>query len=195
MLLDFTDKTMTVFQWGVVIGASLVAAGCDVRQRRIPNALTMPLLAFGLVWVTWLGGLAGLAEAAGTCVLLALPYVLLFIFVGGGAGDAKLMGAIGAWLGLRYGLTVLVCVMIAGGGLAIAKAISQKRLKFVLTGLFVSVYAIILFLMGQKTMRSASYGTDIERNGNLDLPYGVAIFAGVSAAAVIVGIWGVEWLW
>ena len=195
MLLDFTDETMTVFQWGVVIGASLVAAGCDVRQRRIPNALTMPLLAFGLVWVTWLGGLAGLAEAAGTCVLLALPYVLLFIFVGGGAGDAKLMGAIGAWLGLRYGLTVLVCVMIAGGGLAIAKAISQKRLKFVLTGLFVSVYAFILFLMGQKTMRSASYGTDIERNGNLDLPYGVAIFAGVSAAAVIVGIWGVEWLW
>ena len=195
MLLDFTDETMTVIQWGVVIGASLVAAGCDVRQRRIPNALTMPLLAFGLVWVTWLGGLAGLAEAAGTCGLLALPYVLLFIFVGGGAGDAKLMGAIGAWLGLRYGLTVLVCVMIAGGGLAIAKAISQKRLKFVLTGLFVSVYAIILFLMGQKTMRSASYGTDIERNGNLDLPYGVAIFAGVSAAAVIVGIWGVEWLW
>ncbi len=195
MFLDFTDDSMAVFQWGVVIGTSLVAAGYDLRQGRIPNALTLPLLAVGLVWGAWLGGLAGLAEAAGACALLALPYVLLFIFVGGGAGDSKLMGAIGAWLGLKYGLFALVCVIIVGGGLAIVKAILKKQLKFVLTSIFVSIYAIILFLIGQKTMRTASYGTDIERHGNLELPYGVAIFTGVSVAAVIVGIWGVEWLW
>jgi len=195
LLLDFIVEHIAVFQWGVVIGTSLVAAGYDLRQGRIPNALTMPLLAIGLIWGTWLGGLAGLAESVGACALLALPYVFLFIFVGGGAGDAKLMGAIGAWLGLRYGLFALICVIMVGGGLAIAKAVAQKRLKFVLTSVFVSIYAFILFLMGQKTMRTASYGTDIERHDNLELPYGVAIFTGVSAAAVIVGIWGVEWLW
>lgn len=195
MFLDFTDESMAVFQWGVVIGTSLVAAGYDLRQGRIPNALTLPLLAVGLVWGAWLGGLAGLAEAAGACALLALPYVLLFILVGGGAGDAKLMGAIGAWLGLKYGLFALLCVIIVGGGLAIVKAILKKQLKFVLTSIFVSIYAVILFLLGQKRMRPASYGIDVERSGKLELPYGVAIFAGVSVAAVIVGIWGVEWLW
>ena len=185
---------MALYRWGVVIGTSLVAAGFDVRQGRIPNALTFPLLAAGLILVTWLCGLAGLAESIGSCALLALPYVLLFIFVGGGAGDAKLMGAIGAWLGLKHGLFALVCVLIAGGVLAVAKAISNKQLKLVLTSVFVSFYAFIIFLMGQKKLPPARDGNDVKRSGSLELPYGVAIFAGVCAAALIVGIWGVEWI-
>ena len=198
MFLSFTYESMFLYRWGVVIGASLVAAGFDLRQGRIPNALTFPLLGFGLVLVTWHGGLASLAEAAGACALLALPYVLLFIFVGGGAGDAKLMGAIGSWLGLRHGLLTLVCVIMAGGVLAIVKAISQKQLKLVLTSVCVSFYGFILFLFGlfgQKKLPSTSDGNDIEKSGNLELPYGVAILLGVCIAAVISGMWGVEWLW
>jgi prepilin peptidase CpaA len=195
LFLSFTDETMALYRWGVVIGASLVAACFDLRQGRIPNALTLPLLGIGLVLVTWLGGFAALAESAGACALMALPYVLLFIFVGGGAGDAKLMGAIGSWLGFRYGLLALVCVIMAGGGLALVKAVSQKQLKFVMTSVFVSVYTVILFLFGQKKLPPVSDGTDIERTGRLELPYGVAIFAGVCIAAVISGMWGVKWLW
>jgi len=186
LLSEITDETMTVFQWGVVIGASLVAAGSDLRKRRIPNALTFPLFVVGLIWAAWFGGLAGLAEAAGACALLALPYVLLFLFFGGGAGDAKLMGAIGAWLGLRQGLTVFACVAIAGGILAIAKAIAQKRLKFVLTSVFVSFYGLILYLITHRTMKLADEQTDIKQSGELDVPYGVAIFAGVCAGGGIV---------
>jgi prepilin peptidase CpaA len=198
LFLSFTDDSLVLCRWGVVIGATLVAAVFDLRQRRIPNALTFPLLGFGLVLVTRYGGLASLAEAAGAGVLLALPYMLLFIFVGGGAGDAKLMGAIGAWLGLKEGLITLICVIMAGGVLAIVKAISQKQLKLVLTSVSVSFYGFILFLFdlfGQKRVKSVNNETDIERSGNLDLPYGIAIFAGVCIAAVISGMWGVEWLW
>lgn len=195
MFLNFTDKSIALYQWGVVIGSSLVAAGFDMRQGRIPNALTFPLLIVGLVFTTWLGGLAGLIEAIGACALLALPYVILFVFFGGGAGDAKLMGAIGAWLGLKHGLFVLVCVIIAGGVLAIAKAISKKQLKFVLTSVFISIYTFILLLIGRKTMRPESYRTDNEQSGNLVLPYGIAIFSGVCTAAIIIGMWGVEWIW
>ena len=186
LLSNITDETMVVFQWGVVIGASLLAAVWDLRERRIPNALTFPLLIVGLIWAAWFGGLAGLAEAAGACALLALPYVLLFIFVGGGAGDAKLMGAIGAWLGLRQGLTVLACVAIAGGVIAIAKAISRKRLKFVLTSVFVTFYGLILYLITHRTMKLADEQTDIKQSGELDIPYGVAIFAGVCAGGAVV---------
>ena len=189
VLSDITDDKMAVFQWGVVIGASLLAALGDLKERRIPNALTFPVFVVGLIWAAWFGGLAGLAEAAGACALLALPYIILFLFFGGGAGDAKLMGAIGAWLGLRHGLTVLACVAIAGGILAIVKAIAQKRLKFVLTSVFVSFYGLILYLIAHKTLRPVSNQTNIGQSGDLDIPYGVAIFAGVCAGG------GVIWLW
>jgi len=195
LFLNLTDESVAVIQWGAVMCTSLVAAGFDLRQRRIPNALTFPMLATGFVFTGIFGGLASLAEAAGACVLLSLPYVLLFVFVGGGAGDAKLMGAIGAWLGLKYGLFALVCVIIAGGGLGIAKAVSRKQLKFVLTSVFVSIYAIILLLIGRRKVRPANFETDIKQSGGLELPYGVAIFAGVCIAALITGIWGVEWIW
>jgi Flp pilus assembly protein protease CpaA len=119
---------------------------------------------------------------------LALPYIILFLFFGGGAGDAKLMGAIGAWLGLRQGLAVLVCVAIAGGFIAIAKAIAQKRLKFVLTSVYISFFGSLLSLFTHRKMQLADEQTDIRESGELDIPYGVAIFAGVCAGG------GVVWL-
>jgi prepilin peptidase CpaA len=183
---SITDERLAVFQWGIVIGASLVAAGCDLRTRRIPNALTLPLLVAGLIWAIWFGGLSGLAEAVGACILLALPYVLLFIFAHGGAGDAKLMGAIGAWLGLTQGVVVLCSVAIAGIVLAIAKAIAQRQAKIVLTSVFVSVYTYMLSLTGYKTMRLASNRADSEQSDGLDIPYGVAIFAGVCSGGGII---------
>jgi prepilin peptidase CpaA len=195
LFLGITDEGMNVFQWGVVIGASLVASGCDLRTGHIPNKLTAPLLVFGLIWAAWVGGLAGLAEATGACILLALPYVFMFLFAHGGAGDAKLMGAIGAWLGLTQSVIVLLCVAATGIVLAIAKAISQRRLKFVLTSVFVSVYSFLLSLRSYKTMRPTINLTDSKQPEDLDVPYGVAIFAGVCAGAVVVLILGVEKLW
>lgn len=193
--LDITNEKIAVFQWGVIIGASLLAAMYDLRERRIPNALTGPLLIVGIIWSTWFGGVSGLAQAVGACILLALPYVILFVFAGGGAGDAKLMGAIGAWLGLRQALTVLICVATVGGILALVKAILKRRLRFVLTSVFVSCYAFIVSLAGHKTLRPVSNSSDNEQYDGLNIPYGVAIFAGVCAAAGIVWLWGVEWLW
>jgi prepilin peptidase CpaA len=188
---------MNVFQWGVVIGASLVAAAGDLRERRIPNALTFPLLVVGLIWATWMGGFSGLAGAVGACLLLALPFVFLFVFAGGGAGDAKLMGAIGAWLGLTQSVIVLLCVAAAGIILALAKAIAQRNLRFVLTNVFISCYTFIVCGAGGRRIRPADERTDetAGQPGGLEVPYGVAIFAGVCVAAAIVGLWGVEWLW
>ena len=188
LLSNITDETMAVFQWGVVIGASLLAAVGDLKERRIPNALTFPVFVVGLIWATWFGGISGLAEAAGACALLALPYIILFLFFGGGAGDAKLMGAIGAWLGLRYGLTVLACVAIAGGVFAIAKAIARKRLRFVLTSVYISFFGFVLSLFTHRKMQLADEQTEIRQSGELDIPYGVAIFAGVCAGG------GILWL-
>ena len=189
LLHGITDERIAVFQWGVVIGASLVAAICDLRTRRIPNALTVPLLLVGLIKAAWFGGVSGLAEAVAACFLLALPYVLLFLFAKGGASDAKLMGAIGAWLGLAQGITVLLCVATAGCVLAIAKALAKKRLRSVLTSIFLSFYSFMLFLLGYRTMQHTTDRDDVDQRYDLTIPYGVAIFAGVCVAGGIVLIW------
>ena len=148
--------------------------------------LSFPLLLVGLIWATLHGGLSSLAEAAGTCVILALPYVFLFIFAQGGAGDAKLMGAIGAWLGLTQGVVVLCCVAAAGIVLAIAKAAAQRQAKIVLTSVFVSAYSLMLSLTGHKTMRFTSNLAGRDESEGMDVPYGVAIFAGVLISGIIV---------
>ena len=45
-----------IIQWGVVIGASLIAAVLDLRARRIPNLLCGPLFITGLIWAAWQEG-------------------------------------------------------------------------------------------------------------------------------------------
>ena len=107
MFLTLWDHSVVPVQWGVVLCVSLIGAITDLRSGRIPNFLTMPILLAGATWAVWLCGPAGLADALLGCLLLATPYVLLFVFAGGGAGDAKLMGAIGAWLGVVNGLVAL----------------------------------------------------------------------------------------
>ena len=185
LLSNITDERLAAFQWGVVISVSLAAAVCDLQTRRIPNMLTFPLLLAGLIFAVWNGGLSSLAGAAGACVLLALPYVFLFVFAHGGAGDAKLMGGIGAWLGLTQGVVVLCCVAVAGIVSAIAKAAMRKQAKIVLTSVFVSAYSFMLSLTGHK-MEFAGTLADGEQPDSMDIPYGVVIFAGVIIGGAII---------
>ena len=196
MLVMSMGDNMYVLKWGAVISASLVAFVSDIRHRRISNALTFSLLVTGLVWAGWFGGLSGLGEAIGACLLVGGPYVLLFIFAGGGAGDAKLMGAIGSWLGLQQGIIVLLCVAVAGGILALVKATLEKRLKIVLTTILLSFYSMILWFAGGRKAGCANRRDEPETkpNGPVEMPYGVAIVVGVCIAAAIVAFGGKEWL-
>jgi len=182
-----SDEKIAVIQWGVVIGASLLAAIFDLRTRRIPNAITGPLVLAGLVQATWIGGLAGLIDSVEACVVLALPYVVMFLFAHGGAGDAKFMGAVGAWLGLKQGVIALFCVAAAGVVIAVAKAIARKRLRFVLGNIFVAVCTFLLTGHGAAQDKPDQAGS--EQAGSFIVPYGVAIFAGVCAGGLFILLW------
>ena len=118
-------------QWGVVLAASGLAAAWDLRCRRIPNLLTGALWVAGLATSGALAGLPGLVDAVLGCCLLAAPYVLLWAFAGGGAGDAKMMGAVGTWVGVALGALCLVAVSLVGVLLALACAAHAGRLRVV----------------------------------------------------------------
>jgi Flp pilus assembly protein protease CpaA len=174
-------------QWGAILGASLAAAIVDVRCGRIPNALTLPLWLLGLAQAAWWGSISGLAEALEVTGLLALPFVVSFLLGRGGAGDAKLMGAIGAWLSLDEGLTVFCCVAGAGLILALLRIAAQRAGKNTLSGILASLYVLGIACCtgtrGWRLITETSESPEQRHAGQLTLPYGVAIFVGVCAAA------------
>ena len=106
----------------IVLVIALVAAGWDVATRRIPNVLTFGAAVAAMVVQAYLGGWAGAGVAlAGWAVGVAL-FFPVFALGGMGAGDVKLLGAIGAWLGPSAALWVALYSGIAGGvaGLLVA---------------------------------------------------------------------------
>jgi prepilin peptidase CpaA len=189
------DRTLNELwlQWGALLGASLVAALTDLRQRRIPNWLTLPLWLLGLARAPYLGGTGGLGGALEVSALLALPYLVLFFLAKGGAGDAKLMAAIGAWLSLDEGLVVLCCVATAGMLLALLTMAARRECRNPLWDLLASLY-LLAAAWGSGTrgwgfLLPDDQGPSREQAGPLALPYGVAIFIGVCFGAVGVRLW------
>ena len=93
----------------VIIGIiTLAAAVIDIRTRRIPNWFTVPVLAAGVIFHVVTGGLGGLWTAVGGFATGFGILLVLWLMGGGGGGDVKLMGAVGAWLGAWYTLTVFL---------------------------------------------------------------------------------------
>ena len=175
-------QSIPAVQWGTVLGASLAAGILDARSRRIPNWLTGSLLAGGLGHALLVGGGAGLLDATAACLVLAAPYVVLFAFAGGGAGDAKLMGAIGSWLGLVNGAVTLVAVCLAGVVMGLIFAASARRLGAVSTSMTALVRAAIYPLFGAGSLRNLPHLMPDSKEGQT-MPYGLAILAGVVMAA------------
>jgi len=179
---------MQPLQWGAILGASLTAAVWDVTDRRIPNVLTGALLLGGLVWATWVGKAWGLADSVVACLMLALPYVILFLFAGGGAGDAKLMGAIGAWTGVINGLVVLFAVAVAGIVLAVIHALVRRQVRATAAGVG-GFFLRLLYARGTFKVQTADKSADNTTNPRNAMPYGLAILLGTAAAAVGLWIW------
>jgi prepilin peptidase CpaA len=175
--------------WAVAITASLVAAAFDLRSRRIPNLLTGPVLLCGLVWATSMGGWKGLADSLVTALVMMSPFLLLFLFAGGGAGDAKLMAALGAWLGLVNGLFALGAVLAAGGVVGITYALLAKRMRVVFRNLGGMILALWCLLVGRGRIVTLQQARQSAPQVKTRMPYGVAVAIGMVVAAVGVALW------
>jgi prepilin signal peptidase PulO-like enzyme (type II secretory pathway) len=97
---------------------TLVASVIDVRTKKIPNVLTFPAAFIGIIlnfalFLSWQKGLLAIAGwFAGVLIMVA------FNMFGNknkmGFGDAKLIGAVGAFLGLKVVIAWLYFAFIYG---------------------------------------------------------------------------------
>jgi prepilin peptidase CpaA len=111
----------------LVIG--ILACVTDWRTRRIPNELTFSAALLAIACQGVIAGPDGARTAAfGWLVGVALFFP--FFAVGGlGAGDVKLLGAIGAWLGAATVMRVAMYSAMAGGVLALVVALRSGYLR------------------------------------------------------------------
>jgi leader peptidase (prepilin peptidase)/N-methyltransferase len=117
---------------GAVLGWALVLlAAVDILVLRLPDAVTLPLAAAGVVSGAWMSPpemtdrLVG--AVAGWLVLSALGWAFFRLRgkQGIGQGDAKLLAAAGAWLGWRA-LPAVVLIACAGGFAWMGVAVLRK---------------------------------------------------------------------
>lgn len=114
-----------------IAAAALVLIACipDLRTRRIPNALTFGAAAVAIAFHAATSGLAGAGWSAGGWLLGAALFFPLFALRGMGAGDVKLLAAVGAWLGPAEVLWVALITSVAGGVLALVVAAMHGYLR------------------------------------------------------------------
>lgn len=100
-----------------VLGVAVVT---DLRSHRIPNRLTVAGTLAALALQVWLHGAADGAWRWLTGLAAGLaPFVVLYVVRAVGAGDAKLMGCIGAFTGPACMPEIVVGTLLAGGVLAL----------------------------------------------------------------------------
>lgn len=149
-----------------------VAACFDIKSRRIPNWLVVTGLVSSLGTHIFLGNGGFSAWALGLLVGFGL-FLPLYVVRAMGAGDVKLMGMVGAFLGPAAAVGAVLMTLVVGGVLAIAVALWSGALRHTLENLR-SLMIQTMF----KTLHGGGAQIEAPPASAGNLPYAVAIAAG-----------------
>ena len=157
----------------IALVLAVAAAIIDVQQHRIPNRLTYSGIAIAFVARTWLFGWRGALGALAGCLLAGGIMFLFYVVRAMGAGDVKLMAALGAFTGPRQAVPLLLATAICGGLLAIVYAIYRRQIGSTLK----NVGSVLLFHAGSGLQTHPDLNLD--NPAALRMPYGLAIALGM----------------
>lgn len=163
--------------WVIALVLAGIAGWTDWRYRRIPNWLTVPCFGLGIAANALAGGWYGAKQSllgAGLGLLLLLPFVLLRSL---GAGDWKLMGAVGACIGLHGFISVLVLTVLINGLVAIGMVIASGRLWSTFRNMFHMLGAML-------TLHKPPVELTLDNPEAIKVPFGVS--AAVAVAIYVI---------
>jgi prepilin peptidase CpaA len=155
--------------WFFAVALTLLAAWTDLRTRRIPNWLTVPGFFAGVAVNSFFAGWHGTKvslEGAGLALAVLLPLVWLRVM---GAGDWKLMGAVGALLGPVLFAFVLAGSILFSGLMAMVQTIRTRRVIETFRNIAVLVKGFLSF--GFRPHPEIS----LDNPGLMRLPFGIAV--------------------
>jgi prepilin peptidase CpaA len=120
-----------------VLAIATAACITDVTTRKIPNVLTFGAAAAALFVRGTLFGTAGLIDAGVGWVTGFMILFPLFFVRGLGAGDVKLVAALGAWVGPSEAVWLALYASICGGLVGLGYAVARGYLRTALSNLMV----------------------------------------------------------
>lgn len=159
-----------------------VGALYDVTSHRIPNFLTLPAIAGALFLHLLLGGWEQLWSAAAAGSICGLVFFTFYVAGGMGAGDVKLMTAMGCLAGLSLVGSLLIMTSLAGGVMAIGLALYRGRLSSTLSN-------VVTIVVHHGTKGLVSHPElNLNNARTLRIPYALAIAAGSALSlCVLIG--------
>jgi prepilin peptidase CpaA len=155
----------------------VLAAIWDIRSRRIPNWLTLSGVPLAFAVHSWMSGGAGAwfsLKGLGTAMLVYLP---LYALRAMGAGDLKLMTAVGALTGAANWFGVFLFTSIIGAVIAIIVSLAVGRLKKTIF----NVGYLLRELGSFRAPYLSREELDVQSAKALRLPHGMVIALGVIA--------------
>ncbi|PQP83132.1 prepilin peptidase [Paenibacillus sp. PCH8] len=158
-----------------VCGLYVIAAFItDVRSMKIPNRLTLPVTAAGvlahIIWGGWDGFLFSVAGFAAGFGILFLMYAIGAV----GAGDVKLFGGIGAWTGLTFGIHVIIYSVLYAGAIGLVILLFRKDSAERLRGMAGNLAGF--FMLGSLRL--------VSKEKTLKFPFMLAVLPGFISAYV-----------
>ena len=161
----------------VLIIALIISLITDIRKRKILNIVTLPAILIGMIYYTVTHGWDGFVFS-GQGFLVGLGVLLIPYVLGGmGAGDVKLMAAIGALMGVTFVFYSFIYTALAGGLISIILILKKKGFVPSIRSLFLNLVFFKDFLVSLKKA---------DKQTSIVFPYGVAITIGTMGAY----IWG-----
>lgn len=161
---------------------SVIAGYTDWRSRRIPNWLTLPALLIGVLVNSLSRGWPGTKDSllgAGLGLALLLPFVVIRAL---GPGDWKLVGALGAFLGPRQLIVVLIVTIFVNGAMALGMIVWKGRVKQ-------SARNFLQLLAAFGTFQMPGRELTLDNPEAVKVPFGIAV-----AVAMVIYTVGKMWV-
>lgn len=170
----------------ILLALVVMTAGVyDIRWRRIPNWLTLTGALLGVGLNSFLYETSGLWFSLKGLGLALLIYFPLYAIRAMGAGDAKLMGTVGAIVGPMHWLGIFIISAVLGGVFAIALILTTGRAR--------RTFANVGFLIRELAFFRAPYmkkeELDVRSPKAFGLPHGAVIALGSMAWLAALAIW------
>ena len=162
----------------------VVAVATDLKSHRIPNLLLLPALSLALMLHTVNAGMVGLFTAIGGLAAGLAMLLPLYALGGMAAGDVKLLGVVGSFLGPWGALVAGLATMMAGAVLGIAIILWQRLSPLLQT------HAGLSSGPHNSSTRTPPLSQTVQTRSEItNIPYAPAVAAGTIAA-----LWYIDFL-